>query len=136
MYVLASFSNPFHIYGSFDTFRRARSNMKWLRVHSIFEWYEIYEQKSSDDLQRFFDRYCKGIMNGWEEDTPSVRLTLLGCGSVPNIVERPEAEFPLRRQQLVPLYLDGRNQTLRDSKPESEHSVSYEGHSLDASSVS
>ena len=135
-YVLASFCNPFHIYGSFDTFRRARSNKKWLRIHSTFEWYETYEQKSNDDLQRFYDRYCKGVMNGWEEDTPPVRISLLGCGSVPNIVERSEAEFPLRRQELVPLYLDGQSQELRDSQPQNESSVSYEGHSLDGSSVS
>lgn len=38
LYLLASFSNPFYTYGSFDTFRRARSAQKWLRVHSTFEW--------------------------------------------------------------------------------------------------
>ncbi len=96
----------------------------------------MYEQKSNDDLQRFFDRYCKGTMNGWEQDTPPVRLSLLGCGSVPNIVERPEVEFPLHRQKLVPLYLDGQSKTLQASKPDSEHSVSYEGHSLDGTAVS
>ena len=137
LYLLGSFSNPFHIYGSFDTFRRARSKQKWLRVHSTFEWYEMYEHASNDDLQRFFDRYCKGVMNGWEHDTPPLRLSLIGFdGSLPNIVQRPETEFPLRRQQLKKFYLDGATKTLHASARESELSVFHEGHSLDASSVS
>jgi len=137
LYLLSSFSNPFHIYGSFDTFRRARSKQKWLRVHSTFEWYDMYEHASNDDLQRFLDRYCKGVMNGWEHDTPPLRLSLIGCdGSLPNIVPRPETEFPLRRQQLKKFYLDGANKTLHASARESEISVFHEGHSLDASSVS
>ena len=136
IYLLGSFSNPFHIYGSFDTFRRARSNRKWLRVHSTFEWYEMYEQASTDDLQRFFDRYCKEIMNGWEQDTPPLRLSLVGCGTVPNIVQRPETDFPLGRQQLKTFYLDGATHAMQDCSPESETSVSHEGHNLQASSVS
>ena len=137
LYVLSSFSNPFHIYGSFDTFRRARSKQKWLRVHSTFEWYDMYEHASSDDLQRFFDRYCKGIMNGWEHDTPSVRLSLIGCyGSLPNIVQRPETEFPLRRQHLKKFYLDGATKTLHARPGDSENFVFHDSHSLNASSVS
>lgn len=137
LYLLSSFSNPFHIYGSFDTFRRARTKQKWLRVHSTFEWYDLYEPASNDDLQRFFDRYCKGIMNGWEHDTPPVRLSLIGFnGSLPNIVQRPETEFPLRRQQLTKFYLDGATKTLDTSPGDREHSIFHESHSLNASSVS
>lgn len=136
IYVLASFSNPFHVYGSFDTFRRARSQRKWLRVHSTFEWYEMYESKSNDDLQRFFDRYCKGIMNGWEHDTPPVRLSLHGCGSMPNIVERPESEFPLRRQQLKTYYLEATTKSIHDAPRERESSVSHESHGFQPTSVS
>ncbi|TKA42739.1 hypothetical protein B0A49_13604, partial [Cryomyces minteri] len=135
LYLLGSFGNPFHVYGSFDTFRRARSERKWLRVHSTFEWYEMYERASNDDLQRFFDRYCKGIIiNGWEQDTPPLRLSLHGCGSVPNIVERPETEFPLRRQQLTTYYLDGATKTLHASPQHREFPVFHDGHGLEGSS--
>ena len=136
MYVLGSFSNPFHVQGSFDTFRHAGSKRKWLRVHSTFEWYEMYDLKAMDDLQRFFDRYCKGIMNGWEHDTPPLRLSLHGLGSVPNIVERAETEFPLHRQLLKTYYLDGASKKLYASPPTSEFSISHAGHDLKASSVS
>lgn len=134
LYLLGSFNNPFHVYGSFDTFRRAGSTKKWMRVHATFEWYEMYERNSNDDLQRFFDRYCKGIMNGWEQDTPPLRLSLHGCGSVPNIVERPEAEFPLRRQQLETYYLDAAAKTIDASPPERKSSIFHDGHGLEASS--
>jgi predicted acyl esterase len=134
LYVLGSFNNPFHVQGSFDTFRRARSTKKWMRVHSSFEWYEMYEPNSNNDLQRFFDRYCKGIMNGWESDTPPLRLSIYGVGSIPNVVERPEAEFPLARQRLETFYLDAATKLLHDSPRDSESSISHESHGLDAPS--
>lgn len=135
LYLLGSFGNPFHVYGSFDTFRRASSTRKWMRVHSTFEWYEMYETNSNNDLQRFFDRYCKGIMNGWEQDTPPLRLSLHGCGSIPNVVERPETQFPLHRQRLETYYLDAANKTLGSSPRDGESCVSHDGHSLEDSSV-
>lgn len=135
LYLLGSFSNPFHVYGSFDTFRHASSTRKWMRVHSTFEWYELYERKSNDDLHRFFDRYCKGIKNGWEQDTPLLRLSLHGFGSIPNIVERTETEFPLRRQRLEKYYLEAATKTIHATARDSKSSVSHDGHGLDASSV-
>lgn len=97
----------------------------------------MYEPKSNNDLQRFFDRYCKGIMNGWESDTPPLRLSIYGVGSIPSIVERLETEFPLARQRLETFYLDAATKTLHDSPRDSESSISHESHGLDApSSVS
>ncbi|KAL4742145.1 alpha/beta-hydrolase [Aspergillus similis] len=135
LYILGSYSNPFHVYGSFDTFRRARTQHKWLRVHSTFEWYDLYRPESNHDLQRFFDRFCKGIQNGWEHDTPRLRLSLLGFdGSVPTIVERPEKEFPLARQQLTTYFLHGTDKSMKVLRSNTVCSVSHAGHSLDASS--
>lgn len=137
IYLLGSFSNPFHTHGSFDTFRRAKTTQKWLRVISTFEWYDLYKPESNNDLQRFFDRYCKGIMNGWEHDTPPLRLSLIGFdGSMPHVIERAESEYPLSRQQLKKFYLNGGTKTLEPLSIEDETSISHEAHNLDASSVS
>lgn len=95
-----------------------RVGVQWLKVHSTFGWYEMYEQKPNDDLQRFVDRYCKDIMNGWEHDTPPARLSLHGRGSLPNIVERTGSEFPLRRRQLKPYYLEAATKTIHDTPRE------------------
>lgn len=96
----------------------------------------MYDLKAMDDLQRFYDRYCKDVQNGWEHDIPPIRLSLLGFGSVPNIVERAETQFPLQRQQLATFYLNSANTSLDTSLPSSEGSVSHAGHDLRASSVS
>jgi predicted acyl esterase len=33
-YVVASYANPLHAYGTFEGFRRISSKHKWLRVHN------------------------------------------------------------------------------------------------------
>ncbi|KAF7125709.1 hypothetical protein CNMCM5793_002002 [Aspergillus hiratsukae] len=134
MYILGSYSNPFHVNGSFNTFRLGRTKQKWLRVNNSFEWWDLYQKRNNDDLQRFYDRFCKGIMNGWEHDTPPLRLSLLGMGTLPDIVERPEKEWPLARQKLKKFYLDASNKTLVPSQPTSKGKTAHESHSLDASS--
>lgn len=91
------------------------------------------------DLQRYFDRYLKGIDNGWEKDTPRVRLSLLGFevsgGISSTIRERPEPEWPLSRQQLRRLYLDVSTMSLQEQHVGTESSVSYAANDMYASSV-
>lgn len=52
-----------------------------LRVHSTQEWYDLYQESTNDELQKFFDKYTKGLDNGWEL-TPRVRVSLLGFNQV------------------------------------------------------
>jgi len=102
--------------------------------------YDIYRPEINDELQRFYDRYCKDVQNGWEHDTPPVRLSLIGFeadGSpAKTVLERPEQEYPLARQQIRELYLDAKSMKMSSSQASEETSVSYEGRSLDASAVS
>jgi len=63
-----------------------------------------------EDLRKFFDRYLRGVKNGWES-TPRVRLTVLDLGGH-DVVYRPEKEFPLARTQYTKLYLDAAANTL------------------------
>lgn len=138
LYLLASYSSGFHGAGSFRTYRTAKTRQKWLRVHPYQEWYDLYRPDVNEELQRFFDRYCKGIENGWEHDTPPVRLSLLGFdGSpAPTVIERPENEYPLARQQLQTYFLDASSNKLVPKAPVAKSSASYEAHSLTASVVS
>jgi predicted acyl esterase len=126
-----------HTNGSFNTFRNAKSTKKWLRVHPYQEWYDIYRPEITDELQRYFDRYCKGIENGWEHDIPPLRLSLLGFENSPakTVIERPEQEYPLARQQLQTYYLDAMSRTLVPKVPTSTSTTSHAGHDLNASSV-
>jgi len=137
LYLTASYSSGLHIAGSFNTFRTAKTNQKWLRVHPHQEWYDLYRPEITDELQKYFDRFCKNIDNGWERDTPPVRLSLIGFDGSPaqTIVERPENEYPLSRQRLVKYYLDASSRSLLSEHPSAGSQVSYEAHSLTASTV-
>lgn len=102
-YITASWTNLIHTAGTIRGFREIGSAHKWLRVHNTHEWADLYEPDNVEDLRRFFDRFLKGLDNGWEA-TPPVRLTVLDPGH-DDWRYRPEAGFPLARQQLVPFYL-------------------------------
>ncbi|KAG7410050.1 Cocaine esterase [Fusarium oxysporum f. sp. rapae] len=137
MYVVASYSSMLHAYGSFQTFRQAKTEKKWLRVHPYQEWYDMYRPSVSDELQQFFDFYCKPDIvkdTNWESSTPRVRLSLLGFeadeSSATTVIERPEQSYPLTRQRLRTLYLAGTTGKLVDLKPGQESIKSYEGKSL------
>ncbi|RAH48129.1 CocE/NonD family hydrolase [Aspergillus brunneoviolaceus CBS 621.78] len=136
LYVLASYSSMLHTRGSFETFRAAQSPRKWLRVHPYQEWYDLYRPEMVEDLARYFDRYLKGVENGWEESTPPVRLSLLGFEDsvVQTICERPEKEYPLARQELKRFYLRPETMTLQPQQPVAVSSVAHAGHDLKASS--
>ncbi|KAF5568701.1 cocaine esterase [Fusarium phyllophilum] len=119
VYVVASYSSMLHTYGSFQTFRQAKTEKKWLRVHPYQEWYDLYRPSVSDELQQFFDFYCKPDIakdTNWESSTPRVRLSLLGFeadgSSAMTVIERPELSYPLARQRLRTLYLNGEKEKL------------------------
>ncbi|MGD0489486.1 MAG: CocE/NonD family hydrolase [Syntrophorhabdales bacterium] len=121
-YVVASY-NPLHTHGTFDAFRRMASRDKWLRVHNTQEWADYYNPENIEDLRRFFDRYLKGIENGWEK-TPRVRLSILDPGGTDK-VNRSEKEWPLARTEYLKLYLDSSTNTLSAEPLKKESSTVY-----------
>ncbi|KAK2687125.1 hypothetical protein QWA68_014318 [Fusarium oxysporum] len=50
MYILASYSIILHTYGSLQTFRLAKTERKWLRLHVYQEWYNLCRLDISDEL--------------------------------------------------------------------------------------
>ena len=92
-YVVASYTNPAHTFGSFDGFRRLSSKAKWLRVNNTNEWLDYYTPKYAAELLAFFDRYLKGIDNGWE-NTPAVRICVLDPGGE-DVVDRVAHAWPV-----------------------------------------
>lgn len=101
-YVVGSWTNVVHSYGTLPGFERLGSHEKWLRVHNTMEWPDFCSHQ--DDLRRFFDRYLKGAQNGWER-TPRVRLSVLDPGGT-DVVDRAEEDFPPPRTEYRRLYLD------------------------------
>jgi uncharacterized protein len=67
-----------------------------------------------EDLRKFYDYYMKDISTGWEF-TPKVRLCILNPGNK-DIVNRPEDEFPIARQQSKALFLDAASSVMNMDK--------------------
>jgi uncharacterized protein len=122
-YIATSY-NPVHVHGTFDAYRRIGSRQKWLRVHNTQEWPDQYSPEGLEDLRRFFDRYLKGIRNGWEF-TPRVRVSVLDPGGK-DIVNRPEEDWPLPQTRYERLYLDGQSMTLSSTPLPRESAVRYQ----------
>lgn len=100
--------------------------------------YDLYRPEVNDDLQRYFDFYCKGIDNGWEAETPRIRLSLLGFEDSPaaTILERAEKQYPPAGVEMQTLYLDARDRGLKVEAVAAEGEVFHESHHLTESSVS
>ena len=64
------------------SFEGPRMIVQRLRVHATQEWHDLYQKSTSDELQLFFDRYTKGVLNGFENTTPKVRVSLIGFNLV------------------------------------------------------
>jgi predicted acyl esterase len=123
-YVAAGWSH-FHLHGSIEGFRRIKSRKKWLRCHRDFEWPDMYKPENLDDAKRFFDRYLKGIHNGWEM-TPKVRMDVMDAYDFDYAHNRPETSFPLKRTVYKRLYLDASDCSMSFEPTDKEASVSYD----------
>ena len=66
-------------------FKEPGLTVQRLRVHATQEWHDLYQESTSDELQLFFDRYAKGTLNGFENTTPRVRVSLIGFNLVSQI---------------------------------------------------
>ena len=122
-YVVASWTNGAHTPGTFSGYQRIASKDKWLRVHNSHEWPDYYDEQRRADLHHFFDRYLKGIVNGWE-DTPRVRVALFDPPRADE-VDRAAQDYPLPQTVFTPLFLDARNRSLNAAPVADEASLSY-----------
>ena len=123
-YIAAGMSH-LHMRGTINAYRKIASPQKWLRIHREFEWPDAYSYEMKEDLRRFFDRYLKGIYNGWEL-TPRVRLDVMDAYDCDFQKQRPETDFPLPRTVYRRLYLDANRGSL-SYEPSFEHTcTSYD----------
>jgi len=110
-YVTAGW-NHFHLRGAIQGFRAIPSKKKWLRVHRDFEWPDQYKRENLADLTDFFDRYLKGIRNGWES-TPTVRLDVMDAYDYDFQTGRVENEYPIARTVYKKLWLNAANHSMQ-----------------------
>ncbi len=123
-YIVASYTNPIHTYGTLEGYRRISSKEKWLRIHNTGEWDDYYNAEHTEDLRKFFGRYLKGEQNGWE-DTPRVRLSVLNPGGK-DVVDRVEEDFPIPRTRYKKLFLNAEEGAMEETPVSHESSVQYD----------
>jgi predicted acyl esterase len=112
-YVVASYSSPLHARGTLAAFNAIKSKDKWLRTHNMQEWPDQYQPRNVEDLCRFFNRYLKGELNGWEE-TPRVRMSVLDPGGTDE-VDRIEQQWPPATMRPKSLFLDAADCLLKET---------------------
>ena len=124
-YVVASWNSRLHSRGSFEGFKQLGSKDKWLRIHDGWEWPDYYDPVNVEDLRGFFDRYLKGIDNGWEK-TPRVRIAVMDAATdAPSTTYRAENEWPLARTRHEPLYLDAAARCMQAMPVSEAASIAY-----------
>jgi predicted acyl esterase len=112
-----------HLRGTLLGYLGIASKEKWLKVQSG-SYFLSFLQPENVALQRqFFDRYLKGIDNGWERE-PKVEVAVR---AVDDTVKRVASgtQWPLSGTQWTRLYLDASNLTLGADAPGQMANASY-----------
>lgn len=112
-----------HNRGSFEGFKQASSEDKWLYIHGRKEWESYYARENLERQKAFFDYYLKEEDNDWK-DTPTVTY------EVRDQFYRGEfktaTSFPLPNTEYTPLYLNGKELTLNQNAVSEENTTSYD----------
>ncbi len=110
-----------HPRGNFEGFTQSASKMKWLEVHGLEHWTAFYTDYGRELQLRFFDRFLKGLDNGWDSQ-PRVQLQVR---HIDRFVQRSEDQWPLARTRWTRLYLDPARRMLQWQPLGEEASISY-----------
>ncbi|KAL5002754.1 Alpha/Beta hydrolase protein [Aspergillus recurvatus] len=124
-YITGTWTNTMHGMGAIRGWLEVQSDHKWLRWHPYQEWFDLWgNPEATTELLSFFDRYLKGIENGWEA-TPRVRMAVLKYGESSPLANIVEPDFPLPRTVYRKAYLDAKGGLLLDSAPSTPGTLSY-----------
>ncbi|KAK1688983.1 Alpha/Beta hydrolase protein [Colletotrichum godetiae] len=130
-YITGTWTNTMHGMGAIRGWLEVQSKDKWLRWHPWQEWFDLWgNSQAKEELFAFFDRYLKGVDNGWEK-TPKVRMSLLRFGQkIPQAIENiAEEDFPPARTQYKQFFLSTEETLIPDAAPQEMASVSYDSES-------
>lgn len=107
-YIRGSDVSSIHTMGSIRGYLQIPHSQKWIHWGSYQEWYELYSVPHSQvELQKFFDRYLKGVENDWEK-TPKVRWSALQFGDREAINDIVLEDFPSPTTDYRQFYLHDR----------------------------
>jgi putative CocE/NonD family hydrolase len=116
-----------HQRGNIEGYLRAASENKWLRMTVGDHVQPFYREESVAVQKRFFDRYLKGLDNGWESEAP---LTL-AIRHPDKVVERGETSWPLAGTEWTRYFLDTKDMSLSLGQPAESGVAEYQAMSND-----
>lgn len=125
VYIRGAEVSGLHTMGAIRGWLEIPHEQKWIQWGTWQEWFELYSiPESTTSLSKYFDRYLRGIDNGWERDTPKVRWATLKFGD-----DHPEhdivlKDFPVPDTKYLEFFLSG-NGKLADKPPTASQSLTY-----------
>jgi len=114
-----------HLRGNIEGYLRAGTADKWLCVHIGTHFESFYLPEYIKVQKKFFDRYLKGIANGWEDRKP-VELEIR---SVNGATTREEAAWPVPSTEWKKFHLDAGANSWSTDVAKSESKAEYRGFS-------
>ena len=112
-----------HLRGTIGGYMGVSSPEKWLKIQSGSYIHTYFQPQNVAMMKRFYDRYLKGIDNGWENE-PKVELSIRGPGDTVKRQHRDTA-WPLPSTQWTKFHLDAGKKTLGDAPATVAASESY-----------
>jgi hypothetical protein len=112
-----------HLRGTILGYLGIASREKWLKVQSGSYFLTFLLPQSVALQRKFFDRYLKGIDNGWERE-PKVQVAVRAADdTVKRVVS--DTQWPLTVTKWTRFYLDASNLSLDATAPGKPASTSY-----------
>jgi predicted acyl esterase len=103
-----------HSRGTLESFKRIRSQLKWLEVHGVKKWAYYYRLESRIRQFAFFDRFLKGRLSESAE-WRRVRVAVRKHGI--ETIWRSSESWPLSEMRARRLYIDLKNGRLQEVLP-------------------
>jgi predicted acyl esterase len=112
-----------HLRGTVEGYMRISSKEKWLKVQTGSYFVTFLMPESVALQKRFFDRYLKGIDNGWEKE----RKVEVDVRSTDDGVRRTivDTQWPLSVARPTRFYLDPQSRRLAGTPPATRAELSY-----------
>ncbi|MFM9972836.1 MAG: CocE/NonD family hydrolase [Burkholderiales bacterium] len=121
-FVVANFGGlGLHLRGTIEGWRWITSPDKWLKIQRGSYFVSFFMPKNVALQRKFFDRYLKGVDNGWEKE-PSVEVEVR---SMDDGIARTlrDTHYPLSTTRAEKYYLDAATKSLTLSAPTSDASA-------------
>lgn len=112
-----------HLRGTILGYLGIASREKWLKVQSGSYFFTFLLPQNLALQRKFFDRYLKGIENGWEGE-PKVEVAVRAADDTVKKVVR-DTQWPLTGTQWTRFHLDASNLSLGATAPGKAASASY-----------